>query len=522
MISFLPTDSATPSRPYPVRAMPLLAIAYDPAWTLPGVAAALVGLLLAIRGFVLHDRLRKAPHCPKCRYDLGAHTGAAAPFRLPVTCPECGREVDTPKQLFRPRRRKRITALGVFIFLAGTASILHPEVRAKGGWVFNAKATAFLIALPHLDEPKEWSVYDPLRTRLNRAFPRPVRAQYRSKESRSLFWGWMQSLLVRRVAAGVGDGETELCREASILLLSSFPWQFNEDSSRARRAILRALLDAMEQEPRTVSHTAANVWRMYQYWKDVSDSDPELADRYAAILTDWLNGSDGLTADLGFELLVLSMLIDERHIPALRQRLRRREGLDFTFFAVSQLGPRAGGLGEDLLAIARDRHSAFRWEALAVLVRLADNAPEATDEFVEYLLSARDWYEPSQRALSVICSAGPEGMRYGPVVIQLIRSGKLDAQTSMWSFAKGWGANQQPSVPNATEGALLTLTAVLEEGDTARSRAIRHALRDAPDESRWLLSMIEEAAASDSSLPTRTAAASAARAIRNALSEPHP
>lgn len=68
------------------------------------------------------------------------------------------REATKYKHLFKPKKRKRLIALGLVSLIAGSALMLTPEVEEKGGWSFVTQATVFLIALPHLEDPRSWDL----------------------------------------------------------------------------------------------------------------------------------------------------------------------------------------------------------------------------------------------------------------------------------------------------------------------------------------------------------------------------
>ncbi|MCB9843137.1 MAG: hypothetical protein H6812_07745 [Phycisphaeraceae bacterium] len=130
-------------------------------WLLWGAFWVMIGALLVYGGWRMSDGGRWKAHCRKCRYDLRGHGNAgsaAETTAFPVTCPECGREATKYKHLFKPKKRKRLIALGLVSLIAGSALMLTPEVEEKGGWSFVTQATVFLIALPHLEDPRSWDL----------------------------------------------------------------------------------------------------------------------------------------------------------------------------------------------------------------------------------------------------------------------------------------------------------------------------------------------------------------------------
>jgi hypothetical protein len=101
---------------------------------------------------IFADRIRGAhrlPRCPKCWYDMRGLIGS-----LPVTCPECGKEVASRKQLHRSRVRRwpaRIGALMLVLALPAAgligSTLWGPVLRAS-------PTTVLLMMYPRL--PSEY------------------------------------------------------------------------------------------------------------------------------------------------------------------------------------------------------------------------------------------------------------------------------------------------------------------------------------------------------------------------------
>lgn len=90
------------------------------------------------------DTPRGKARCPRCWYELGT---LDSPPALPVTCPECGKRVERPRQLSR-RRFGRWTMLAAW-FLAGVAWIgwKLPEIDERG-WLWLVPDRVVIELLP--------------------------------------------------------------------------------------------------------------------------------------------------------------------------------------------------------------------------------------------------------------------------------------------------------------------------------------------------------------------------------------
>jgi hypothetical protein len=90
------------------------------------------------------DKPRGKARCPKCWYELGT---LDSPPTLPVTCPECGKRVERPRQLSR-RRFGRWTMLAA-CSLAGVAWIgwKLPEIDERG-WLWLVPNRVLYEVLP--------------------------------------------------------------------------------------------------------------------------------------------------------------------------------------------------------------------------------------------------------------------------------------------------------------------------------------------------------------------------------------
>lgn len=102
--------------------------------------AAMALVWLALFG----DKPRGKARCPRCWYELGT---LASPPALPVTCPECGKRVERPRQLSR-RRFGRWTMLAAW-FLSGVAWIgwKLPEIDERG-WLWLVPNRVLYEVLP--------------------------------------------------------------------------------------------------------------------------------------------------------------------------------------------------------------------------------------------------------------------------------------------------------------------------------------------------------------------------------------
>lgn len=106
------------------------------AWIWIAIAAPLLvaGAVFIVR-FVVGDRSRGRPRCPRCWYDMGGGQ---------EKCPECGRVVRSERDLRRARRPKRWAVVGVGFLVLGGASlvtrqaVVHGAVSLVPDWVLVA------------------------------------------------------------------------------------------------------------------------------------------------------------------------------------------------------------------------------------------------------------------------------------------------------------------------------------------------------------------------------------------------
>lgn len=91
---------------------------------------------------MLRDRARGRRRCPKCWYDMSGTPG--------LVCSECGKQVKSPRQLLRTRRRWFSASMSFLILAAAVALVLTPRVRDYG--VASILPTTILIVL--VSEPQ--------------------------------------------------------------------------------------------------------------------------------------------------------------------------------------------------------------------------------------------------------------------------------------------------------------------------------------------------------------------------------
>ncbi len=119
-----------------------------PVWIWTGIGWALVAMgLLGVLWAFFGDRDRRRPHCRRCWYTLTPHVERAG---LPVTCPECGSEHRSLRQLRKPRRRYWQARLAVVVVLLGWVVAGKPAADARG-WRAYVPTAALVAAAPLLE-----------------------------------------------------------------------------------------------------------------------------------------------------------------------------------------------------------------------------------------------------------------------------------------------------------------------------------------------------------------------------------
>lgn len=100
------------------------------AWASTG--ACVLGAMWLLWFARFRDKDRDKARCPKCWYELGT---LASPPALPVTCPECGKKVETLRQLQR-RRLRRLPILAAFPVLLGAWVCWELPQIDQRGWLW--------------------------------------------------------------------------------------------------------------------------------------------------------------------------------------------------------------------------------------------------------------------------------------------------------------------------------------------------------------------------------------------------
>lgn len=136
------------------------------AWWLAIVlwAMALVALVVMVRG-VWGDRAKGRRRCAGCWYDL--RDVATPRADAPVVCSECGKRMESEKQLLRTRRRWWVVVVSGLLAIA--AGVL-PRVLADGWWGL-VPTRAVVMMMPFMDEGGTGTnrvrpAYDELRRRM--------------------------------------------------------------------------------------------------------------------------------------------------------------------------------------------------------------------------------------------------------------------------------------------------------------------------------------------------------------------
>ena len=112
------------------------------------------GVVLAVwawRG----DRSRGRRRCPRCWYDMSGTLmrGVGAAREVACICPECGHDARSERGLYRPRRRRRVAAIGIAIVIAGLCGQAAPRAIRVGPIGF-VPTTVLIAGMERL--PESW------------------------------------------------------------------------------------------------------------------------------------------------------------------------------------------------------------------------------------------------------------------------------------------------------------------------------------------------------------------------------
>jgi len=118
-----------------------------------GAAVAALGAMWLLWWGLLRERKRAVSCCPNCWYEM-AGVG---------TCPECGREVRSEKDLHRTRRRWRVALAGVLCLVVSTGVVGWRKAQRDTWWVY-VPTWVLIEGLPVAGMESGWA--DELRTRV--------------------------------------------------------------------------------------------------------------------------------------------------------------------------------------------------------------------------------------------------------------------------------------------------------------------------------------------------------------------
>jgi len=187
----------------------------------PGFYFACAGVVGAAGLWLLHcgllgDRSRGKPRCPKCWYDLSGgapREGVAIPAVVQVAaCPECGKKITKPRQLYRTRRHLWTVALGLLLVSLALYSYEVRHRALRGGERLRTAvipSTGYIVALPWLGKENFDIVKARFDNRLLLNSDKPQGAE---------FWGWQQWMYQRSLSALVTGDDVNLRADALLLL----------------------------------------------------------------------------------------------------------------------------------------------------------------------------------------------------------------------------------------------------------------------------------------------------------------
>lgn len=478
-------------------------------WLLWGAFWVIIGALLVYGGWRMSDGGRWKAHCRKCRYDLRGHGNAgsaAETTAFPVTCPECGREATKHKHLFKPKKRRRLIALGLISLIAGSALLLTPEVEEKGGWSFVGQATVFLIALPHLEDPRSWEVYGDLEDALYWSAQQRWSDDY-DDEPNSM-WGWMRWLAIRRAIAAAGS-KSEDCQLAAITLMY-WSWEFFDEAipkGRKKRWI-KSLLAAGNSTNPDLVEVVGDAWPEEYQDQWMGDATEQLI----ATLTAHLDSPDGALVDAAMGAIVSNNWVSPRHIGAIRKELNSgiEQRVISAMWMVEQLGSEAALLSDDLLALMHPESSVFTAQvAASLLLSINEQTAEMLRHRTDTLIRSED-PEDQLVGISIVAVNQPAISGYLQRVIEIAKHGDQNCKQAMYCiFAIAPSQATQYFFEFLNDGnptvrfvSIEMLSSMVKYRDESADEVLR---------------ALEDVAHLDADSAVRAAALDAAKAIRDAL-----
>jgi hypothetical protein len=380
-----------------------------------GTGAALIVRAVAGRARSAADR---APHCPRCRYDM---TGV--PSRL---CPECGHQAKANSELRRTPRSLRLGLFGAALLSVGALVVAMPMVRTGAGFRYLPRVVQ-AVAWPFCaDEGAIHYFHDSISADLGSAeyadarlgpveywllkqtAQLTVRAFPTERDGGCSFGGIMLDVVVRQAddpvalrLAYVASGVDAWAAAAAGVVL---PGESEDDSPSAQGPLPPAVLAAARQA--TLPEARAALVRAYfthvgftealphveTFLRDPSDL---VADTVGAILTD--------TGDAGIATLCRA-LADPN--PKVRARA-------VGWCVERNHRERLVGDGEPLLALLDDPVEGVREAAVDVLSGHWNRSPL----LVEGLRAAFDGTSPRAKLAAIDAMARAAGPHHGRIQV---------------------------------------------------------------------------------------------------------
>lgn len=397
------------ARLLPERKGPIFEAGSPAPWFIFGGFFLALGALLIVRGWRFSDAKRWSAHCRKCRYDLRGHKPAGDAATLPVTCPECGRTATRHRHLFKPKKRRLAIAAGIVLFVAGSGLVLTPEVESKGGWSFAARATVFLIALPHLDDPTEWEVYDDF----DEAFGKASGAHgAQPRWTGHYMWRWMWWLGRKRCIDAAVDGKTVECRSAAMSMLDGL-WRHDLPKHRVA-SWNNALLSAIQ------TADASTINKIVSH--PVSPPEELVIEELIALIYK----NNGTTSTHAAYLLRSTSLENDQRRDLVVDLLRSGDSglIDLGILLMEEFDLEIEVISDELLRLIDV--PGLRYSAMQLLATLGDSAPQRIRDEIASRLASND-PAVQMEGISLVETGGERSSIYLSALVQIALTDSVNA-----------------------------------------------------------------------------------------------
>ncbi|MHC4981498.1 MAG: hypothetical protein ACYTGT_21175 [Planctomycetota bacterium] len=177
-----------------IELLQLLGYEYDARFTWSAAALVALGVLLATWPW-LPARWRRlgkiARVCPRCNYDL---RGIAEEAAFPLTCAECGLELESQRLLGKAPPTRRLLGIAALVVVAAHVTALWPQV-GRVGWKRLIPSTVLVL------QPMDVGEWTEAHLGLGTGPGKPLvgRGELSRRLNSRELWSWQEWVLFKRV-----------------------------------------------------------------------------------------------------------------------------------------------------------------------------------------------------------------------------------------------------------------------------------------------------------------------------------